>query len=1051
VTMPFEASIVRLRSADGSIVGAGFLVADRQVLTCTHVVSDALGIPSDTEQPPAGTLHLDFPLIAPGDSYTARIVLWQLEDDIAGLELTNDRPAEAKPARFVDADDWWEHPFRAFGFPKGYDDGIWASGLLRGKQANGWVQIEDVKQTGYFVQPGFSGGLVWDDALEGVAGMIVATDTDESVRTAFIIPIEVLVRAWPTVLGQALLEADMDRLRASRDQADQRRREMRERQRVVNLRPLDVTHTFKDRLCEMRDLYDYLADSSVRLVSVVGRGGMGKTALVSRVLVDLERGMLRLPDGEKELSVDGILYLSARSTGLSLERIYADIGRMLGEPVTSKLAACWADRDMSLSAKVEYLLETLQDELYLVLLDNLEDYLTEDGEVAEEGLHLFIERCLTQPSGVRLVVTSRERVKIAAAALVRARTIPLYEGLPKEEAVALLRDLDPQGELGLRGAIEKDLHTAVQLTQGIPRALELLAGILDRGPTVSLPRLLADEDLFGEQVVEGLVAEGYRRLRGEEPRVMEALAVFDRPVEETAVVYLLHPWLPGLDVRFSLRRLVSSYFVSANRATGKYSLHPLDREYAYRQLLDPPEDGVDTNAYTRCNLELRAADFYASIRKSESEWKNIDDLEPQLSEFEHRVRGKDFDGACRVLNQIDFDYLYPWGHYNQLLTLRKKIKERVRDPKLRAVHLRNLGIVHYALEEFEESVQFHQQALSAARQINDLAEEARNVGQLGFIYRVLGQFEHAIKSYEEALSIARKVGDHREEARWLLNLGIAHRAQGQFGQSLQFYEKALIANRKIDSPRADFLKSTQKSTILGNLGQVYQALGQFTKANRFHQEALVIAQRTGYRRNEVIWLNNLGLSFYLVGKLNHALAAFDEALSIAREIKFRRGESYQLIGLGKTLLTIDLLSEAQAYCEEALALDVQENSYQAALVLGIILLHHQNLAASNIFEDVAGRCQIILDKTESLYEARYALAAALVGQAVCDPRWLEPNKRIELLAPALAEYRQALKITSAMGVVQDALRDLELIRSAGIEGVEPVFELLEGTKAKNEY
>jgi len=30
-----------------------------------------------------------------------------------------------------------------------------------------------------------------------------------------------------------------------------------------------------------------------------------------------------------------------------------------------------------------------------------------------------------------------------------------------------------------------------------------------------------------------------------------------------------------------LRRLVSGYFVSASRVTGEYSLHPLDREYAY--------------------------------------------------------------------------------------------------------------------------------------------------------------------------------------------------------------------------------------------------------------------------------------------------------------------------------------------------------------------------------------------------------------------------------------------------------------------------------------
>jgi len=35
------------------------------------------------------------------------------------------------------------------------------------------------------------------------------------------------------------------------------------------------------------------------------------------------------------------------------------------------------------------------------------------------------------------------------------------------------------------------------------------------------------------------------------------------------------------------------------------------------------------------------------------------------------------------------------------------------------------------------------------------------------------------------------------------------------------------------------------------------------------------------------------------------------------------------------------------------------------------------------------------------------------------------------------------RITAAPGIVQDAIRDLELIRAAGIEGLEPVFELLE--------
>ena len=335
------------------------------------------------------------------------------------------------------------------------------------------------------------------------------------------------LRARLAELAQAQLDADMDRLRARRDEDDQARREMRERQRVVNLRPLDVTHTFKDRVHEVQELCEHLADSSVRLVSVVGRAGMGKTALVSRVLGDLERGVLPVPGGGRGLPIDGILYLSARSTGLGLERIYADVGRMLGKPVASRLANRWADENASLATKVEYLLRAMQDGRYLILLDNLEDILSEEGTVSEEGLRILVERCATQPSGVRLVATSREQVKVAAAALRSSRTILLREGLPENHAIDLLRNLDPQGELGLRGASRDDLRRAVQFTQGIPRALEILAGMLHEDPTTSLTELLDDEQLFGEQIVERLVAEGYRRLGQDEQRVMEALAVFD--------------------------------------------------------------------------------------------------------------------------------------------------------------------------------------------------------------------------------------------------------------------------------------------------------------------------------------------------------------------------------------------------------------------------------------------------------------------------------------------------------------------------------------------
>src|SRR5262249_11782735 len=92
-----EASLVRLHTADGHVVGAGFLVGERHLLTCAHVVAGALGLADDAPEKPQFPVSVDVPRVAPGQLLTARVVLWRPPradggDDIAGLELLNNPP-----------------------------------------------------------------------------------------------------------------------------------------------------------------------------------------------------------------------------------------------------------------------------------------------------------------------------------------------------------------------------------------------------------------------------------------------------------------------------------------------------------------------------------------------------------------------------------------------------------------------------------------------------------------------------------------------------------------------------------------------------------------------------------------------------------------------------------------------------------------------------------------------------------------------------------------------------------------------------------------------
>ena len=200
---PTASSVVRIYGIDESVVGAGFLVEARQVLTCAHVADGALA--------PSGQVRLDFPLLAPDHPLTARVVRRDPDTDVAVLGLLDDPPAGACPVRPMAADDPWGHPFRAFGFPTGHPEGVWAAGVIRGPNAHGWLQIEDTTETGYRVRPGFSGAPVWDDALDGVVGMVTTAERDPHVRAAFIIPASALMAVGPVGAPLASLNPFCDR------------------------------------------------------------------------------------------------------------------------------------------------------------------------------------------------------------------------------------------------------------------------------------------------------------------------------------------------------------------------------------------------------------------------------------------------------------------------------------------------------------------------------------------------------------------------------------------------------------------------------------------------------------------------------------------------------------------------------------------------------------------------------------------------------------------------------------------------------------------------
>jgi tetratricopeptide (TPR) repeat protein len=842
-------------------------------------------------------------------------------------------------------------------------------------------------------------------------------------------------------------------------------RQLPGRERVVGPMPGAVVQHFQGRGRELGLLRRHLADEHIRLVWVCGRGGIGKTSLVTKLLHELQGvNSPRLQD-TLPWEVEGIVYVTLRQPEFrTADKLIELLCRTLEPPAADELRAKWQQR-ASLADKLEFLFRrSLGGRRYLIVLDNFEDVLDADQRIREEfaDLRHFVELCLEYDHGTRLLVTSRRRAvfppDLEGRLGTRQAELSLDAGLPHADAVALLRALDADGRLGIRGAPEPMLCEVARRCHGIPRTLETLVGTLRQRRTWTLERLLRDEAALA-QLTENPARELYESLSSDERCVMQVLAVYDRPVPAAAVQYLL----PGLRADDLLDTLVSHYMVAYDQ--GDFSLHPLDRHYAYRQIPDTEAEA------TKAALHAQAAEFFRQRHTPQEHWHTIADLDPQLQEFHHLVQANLYDQACALLNGIERSYLLIWGHAASLVHLHALLVDRVRNRELQAANLDHLGEAYWLLGKAREALRCHEQALALTRQLGNQPREARCLTNIGRVYWILGHPQEAREHHEQALTIFRTlsaIDDRWGEAHCLGNLGIAYQQLGEVRQAIAYYEQHLQRARELGDWRGEV-------RALINIGFAYHDLGDVRNATAYTEQGLDVATRMGDRWNAGRCIGHLGLAADMLGHIQEAMAYFEqaleifraigdrrvesdllgiiadatvraghlerairyyqEALTIAQDVSDKAGMSEQWLGLGYVYHHLGQLADARRHYQEGLALEFLLTNYRCAVLLGILCSEAgQALEAQRYYMCGIDLCRALLAKTPTLVRPLYSLALAYLGNRQADE--------------ALGTYRRALEVCSAAGVVRDARQDLQLLGrvSPPVAKLDDVRQLLKGVR-----
>ncbi|MEU6675839.1 trypsin-like peptidase domain-containing protein [Streptomyces sp. NPDC046925] len=212
------------RIACGGEAGAGFLVSERHVLTCAHVVRDSARAPVAVSFPHREDLGV---VTAAVRAHGGWVGHGDDLGDLAVLEL--DHTVPVRPAEFAGPEDAYAEPrprLLVYGFPKGYREGTLAEYRATAAQriADEWVQLEAWSAHGQPLAPGFSGAAVTLADSNRVVGMVsAAARASSGVRNGRMLPTSVMARYWPP-LGDLIptpghRRSAKERLRALVDRA----------------------------------------------------------------------------------------------------------------------------------------------------------------------------------------------------------------------------------------------------------------------------------------------------------------------------------------------------------------------------------------------------------------------------------------------------------------------------------------------------------------------------------------------------------------------------------------------------------------------------------------------------------------------------------------------------------------------------------------------------------------------------------------------------------------------------------------------------------------
>ena len=581
------------------------------------------------------------------------------------------------------------------------------------------------------------------------------------------------------------------------------------------------------REAELAELHHHILDPSIRLLTLIGPGGIGKTHLA------LQAAM------EAGSAFSGGVYFVPLAPLTSPDFIVSAVASAL------KFAFYGA-----LEPK-DQLLNYLKDKQILLVMDNF-DHLMAGAS--------FLTELLTVAPGLKILVTSRERLNLRGEWLFEVKGLSVPESIKTDEAdsfsavqmfLQCARRVQPG--FSLSEVEHSEAIRICQLMEGLPLGIELAAAWVR---ALSCREIAAEIERNLEFLAtpQRDVSERHRSLKAVfehswkflsevERRVFRRLSVFHGGFEREAA-----EGVAGASLTI-LAALVDKSLVRHN-VVGRYEMDELLRQYASEKLSEAGE----TEAMGR-----RQRDWFLSLAEqagppdfwgaAEEVWlKRLDAERDNLrAALEWSMQNGEAEERLRLAELLVwFWYVQAYFTEGRQWLERALTGSEGASPKARAGVLHGIGLMAVQQGHWEKATLWLNESLKLYRELDPV--------ETGWILLNLGQMAVSQGAYDRATALFAEsetvFQSQSHKASVLLYRGIAAGYQHDYAQAKTLLDKSLPSLREINDRLA-------VARGLHALGIVMRYQGNVERAVALIRESLTISQAIGARLEIALCLESL--------------------------------------------------------------------------------------------------------------------------------------------------------------------------------------------------